>query len=46
MGVILLQQMWSLNRGIKTIPYNEFLNSLKSGKIKEVRVSGDYIEGD
>ena len=31
---------------IVTIPYSEFLDDLNGGKIAEVRVSGDYIQGD
>jgi cell division protease FtsH len=45
-GVILLQQLWSWGQSVQVIPYSEFLGALKSDKIKEVRISGDYIEGD
>jgi cell division protease FtsH len=45
-GIILLQQMWAWNQRIEVIPYSEFVSDLKSGKIEEVRVSGNYIEGD
>ncbi len=46
MGVILLAQLWNFAQNVVTIPYSEFLGDLEAGKIAEVRVSGDYIEGD
>ena len=46
MGVILIAQLWSYSQSVETIPYSQFLNDLNGGKIAEVRVSGDYIEGD
>ncbi len=46
MGVILLAQLWNFAQNVVTIPYSEFLGDLQAGKISEVRVSGDYIEGD
>jgi cell division protease FtsH len=45
MGVLLLQQLWAQHEQIAVIPYSQFLEQLKGGKIEEVRVSGDYIEG-
>jgi cell division protease FtsH len=45
-GVVVLQQLWVLNHQIDVLPYSEYLDDLKNGKIAEVRVSGDYIEGD
>jgi len=44
-GVLLLQQLWSQSQQVSIIPYSEFLDDLKAGKVTEVRVSGDYIEG-
>ena len=46
MGVSFLAQLWSAEQGVVTIPYSQFLSDLKADKIAEVRVSGDYIEGD
>ena len=46
LGVTLLAQLWSFSQNVVTIPYSQFLDDLKGGKIAEVRVSGDYIEGD
>ena len=44
-GVILLQQLWTQSQQVDVLPYSEFLNNLKAGKVAEVRVSGNYIEG-
>ncbi|MFZ0209193.1 MAG: ATP-dependent zinc metalloprotease FtsH [Roseiarcus sp.] len=46
LGVTVLAQLWSFSQNVVTIPYSQFLDDLKGGKIAEVRVSGDYIEGD
>jgi len=46
MGVILIAQFWSAAQNMVTIPYSQFLDDLNGGKIAEVRISGDYIEGD
>jgi len=46
MGVTFLAQLWSAGQNVVTIPYSQFLDDLKANKIAEVRVSGDYIEGD
>ena len=45
-GVSIIAQLWSYSHTVATIPYSEFLSDLNSGKIAEVRVSGDYIEGN
>ncbi len=44
-GVVLLQQLWTFGQHAAIIPYSEFLDDLKAGKISEVKVSGEYIEG-
>jgi cell division protease FtsH len=44
-GVILLQQLWVQSQQVDVLPYSEFLNDLKAGKVAEVRVSGNYLEG-
>ncbi|HKN31335.1 MAG TPA: ATP-dependent zinc metalloprotease FtsH [Roseiarcus sp.] len=46
MGVILIANIWSASQKIVTIPYSEFLTDLDSGKIAEVRVSGQRILGE
>jgi cell division protease FtsH len=45
-GVVVLEQLWVAKHQVDVLPYSEYLNDLKAGKIAEVRVSGDYIEGD
>ena len=45
-GIILLQQLWVSSQAVRTIPYSEFLDDLHAGRIADVRVSGDYLEGD
>jgi len=45
-GIILLQQLWTQNQQVDVLPYSQFLDDLKNGKIAEVRVSGNYMEGD
>ncbi len=45
-GVTFIAQLWSFSQNVASIPYSQFLDDLNSGKIAEVRVSGDTIEGD
>ncbi|HYM23541.1 MAG TPA: ATP-dependent metallopeptidase FtsH/Yme1/Tma family protein, partial [Vicinamibacterales bacterium] len=45
-GVLILQQLWTASQQIAVIPYSEYLNDLKAGKVDDVKVSGDYIQGD
>jgi cell division protease FtsH len=45
LGVILLQQLWAQSQQVDVLPYSEFLNDLKAGKVAEVRVTGNYLEG-
>ncbi len=45
-GVIVLQQLWAANQATQIVPYSQFLDDLKGGKIAQVRVSGDYIQGN
>ena len=44
-GVLLLQNLMFSAMAVKTIPYSEFLNLLKDGKVKEVAVSANQIQG-
>ncbi|HWI28603.1 MAG TPA: ATP-dependent metallopeptidase FtsH/Yme1/Tma family protein, partial [Stellaceae bacterium] len=44
-GIIVIQQLWMQTTQVDILPYSSFLDNLKSGKIAEARVSGDYIEG-
>jgi cell division protease FtsH len=45
-GVVVLQQLWAQSQQVDVLPYSTYLDDLKAGKIAEVRVSGNYIEGD
>ena len=44
-GISLLQVLWQESRRVDNIPYSEFQQDLQAGRIDEVRVSGNYIEG-
>ena len=44
-GIIVLQQLFSYNQQVQVVPYSQFLNDLKGGKVAQVKVSGDTIEG-
>ncbi len=44
-GILVLQQIWTQATMVEVLPYSDFLEDLKAGKIAEVRVSGNYIEG-
>jgi cell division protease FtsH len=42
---IFLIQFWVQSAQVDVLPYSEFVDDLKAGKIAEVRVAGDYVEG-
>ena len=44
-GVLLFQQFWSSYSQIETIPYSEFEHLLDQGKIAEVTVGTDTVQG-
>src|SRR5437763_16067196 len=44
-GIMVIQAAFASYTQIQTIPYSEFQDDLKAGKIAEVRVSGNYIQG-
>jgi cell division protease FtsH len=44
-GIIVLQQLFSYNEQVQVVPYSQFLDDLKGGKVAQVKVSGDTIEG-
>src|SRR5437763_10291825 len=44
-GIMVIQAVFASYTQIQTIPYSEFQDDLKAGKIAEVRVSGNYIQG-
>ena len=41
LGILLLQQLWTQSQQVSVLPYSQFLDDLKGGKIAEVSVSGD-----
>jgi cell division protease FtsH len=44
-AVLVIQAIFASYTQIAQIPYSEFQDDLKAGKITEVRVSGNYIQG-
>src|SRR5262249_31111347 len=45
LGVLLIQYFYAVSTQIATIPYSQFQDLLKQGKIGEVAVSDRYIQG-
>ncbi len=46
LGVILVAQLWGMSQNVVVIPYSQFLDDLNGGKIADVRVGGDHVEGE
>jgi cell division protease FtsH len=44
-GVLLLQYLWSSYSAIETIPYSQFEQLLKAGKVAEITVGTDSVQG-
>ena len=44
-GVLLMQQFIAEQLAIKVIPYSQFLRALKEGKVTEVAIGKDIIQG-
>src|SRR5262245_56317518 len=44
-ALLVIQGIWASYTQIENIPYSDFQNALKAGKVEEVRVSGNYIQG-
>src|SRR5207253_11008239 len=44
-AMMVIQTIFASYTQIAQIPYSEFQDDLKAGKISEVRVSGNYIQG-
>src|SRR6202035_3896289 len=44
-AMMVIQAVFASFTQIQTIPYSEFQDDLKAGKIAEVRVSGNYVQG-
>ncbi len=45
LGVMLLHDLWVQVREIEPIPYSEFQTYLKEGKVEEIAVTQDHIQG-
>jgi cell division protease FtsH len=44
-ALIAIQMLYAAAQKVEVVPYSEFQNDLKAGKVEEVRVSGNYIQG-
>ena len=44
-AIMIIQAVFASYTQIENIPYSQFQDDLKAGKISEVRVSGNYIQG-
>lgn len=44
-GVLLFHSLWMQTRQIEQIPYSQFEMYLKDGRVEEVQISQDYIQG-
>src|SRR5207249_4124065 len=45
LGVLWLRDMWMTAQQVQPIPYSEFQQQLKEGRIKEIAISRDTIQG-
>jgi cell division protease FtsH len=45
MGILLLHDFWVTYRGVETIPYSQFQTLLREGKVADVVISENVIEG-
>src|SRR4051812_4513090 len=44
-GVMLVQGVWTAWRQVTPIPYSEFLREVEAGKVADVVVSENYVQG-
>jgi cell division protease FtsH len=44
-AIMIIQAVFASYTQIENVPYSQFQDDLKAGKISEVRVSGNYIQG-
>ena len=44
-GIIMLQNFWSQGQHIETIPYSAFEQYLEEGRLSEVTVTSQYVQG-
>ena len=45
LAIMVIQALFAMYTQVAQIPYSQFQDDLKAGKIGEVRVSGNYIQG-
>jgi cell division protease FtsH len=45
MGVLFLQDLWARSREVAPIPYSEFQTLVRDGKVEEIVIGADRIEG-
>jgi cell division protease FtsH len=44
-GILLMQYVYSLNQRIEAVPYSQFQQLLKDGKVEKVAVSNRFLQG-
>jgi cell division protease FtsH len=44
-GVIWLHEIWTQVRSVEPIPYSQFQELLRDGKVKDVKISTNFLEG-
>jgi cell division protease FtsH len=45
LGVILLHDLWERSQSVAEIPYSEFQTLLEQGKVQELTIGADRIQG-
>ena len=45
LGVLFIQQVWSEYNRVEVLPYSEFQKQLKAGRVEEIRIGQNYIQG-
>ena len=45
LGVILLQNLWTQGQHVEAVPYSEFQQYLRDGKIDSITITENYIQG-
>ncbi len=46
LAVLFLHDLWVQMRTIEPVPYSQFQNLLKEGKVKEISITNNYIQGE
>ena len=45
-AVVMVRDAWVSMNQVQTIPYSEFQNLLKAGKVKEIAILDNFIQGN